>query len=66
MQRSPLAFLQSAVVKPILCCAIAACSLDHKDANNSVMKFITEFVKAASSKDVSNQTILKTKLIEKF
>ena len=54
MQRSPLAFLQSAVVKPILSCAIAACSLDHKDANNSVMKFITEFVRAASSKDVSH------------
>ena len=53
IQRSPLTFLQSNMVKSILCCAIAACSLDHKDANSSVMKFITEFIRAATSKDVS-------------
>lgn len=54
IQRAPLPFLQSVAIKPVLMCAIAACSLDHKDANASVMKFITEFVKASSSKDVSD------------
>ncbi|WAR09032.1 TNPO3-like protein [Mya arenaria] len=51
IQRAPLALLQSVAAKPVLMCAIAACSLDHKDANASVMKFITEFVKAATHKD---------------
>ena len=46
-------FLQSAAAKPVLMCAIAACSLDHKEANASVMKFVTEFVKASKTKDVS-------------
>lgn len=53
IQKAPLLFLQSAAAKPVLMCAIAACSLDHKEANASVMKFITEFVKASKVKDVS-------------
>lgn len=51
IQRAPLPFLQSVIAKAVLCCAIAACSLDHKDANASVMKFIIELVKAATNKD---------------
>ncbi|KAL4233679.1 Transportin-3 [Mactra antiquata] len=51
IQRAPLPFLQSVAMKPVLMCAIASCSLDHKDANMSVMKFITELIKAASSKE---------------
>lgn len=39
------------MVKPILCCAIAACSLDHRDANASVMKYLTDFVKCATEKE---------------
>lgn len=39
LQRCPLPFLQSTIVTPILQCALLACTLDHKDANLSVMKF---------------------------
>lgn len=39
LQRSPVEFLQSAVVTPIMQCALLACTLDHRDANLSVMKF---------------------------
>ncbi|XP_046572522.1 transportin-3-like [Haliotis rubra] len=51
IQRSPASFLQSQMAKPLLCCAIAACSLDHKDANASVMKFLTDFIKCAREKE---------------
>ena len=54
IQRSTLAFLQSNMAKPLLCCAIAACSLDHKDANASVMKFLTDFIKCAHQKEVTS------------
>lgn len=63
IQRSPLSFLQGHVVKSILCCAIAACSLDHKDANSSVMKFITEFIRAASSKDENDDFEARSTLV---
>ena len=51
-QRAPVAFLQCPVIKALLCCAIAACSLDHKDANSSVTKFLTELCKAGREKEV--------------
>lgn len=39
LQRCSIPFLQSAIVSPIIRCALLACTLDHKDANLSVMKF---------------------------
>jgi transportin-3 len=51
-QRSPVAFLKSPMAKPLFCCAIAACSNDHKDANASVTKFLTELIKLAWEKQV--------------
>ncbi|CAH1799403.1 unnamed protein product [Owenia fusiformis] len=50
-QRAPLPFLQHTMMKPILCCAIAACSLDHRDANASVMKFLSELIRIAHQDD---------------
>ena len=52
IQRAPLAFLQCSVCKPLFCCAIAACSLDHKEASASVMKFLAGFMKSATDKKV--------------
>ena len=45
-------FLQSSVVKSIICCAIAAVAVDHRDANASVTKFLSEFAKSARDKEV--------------
>ena len=55
IQKSPVTFLQCAVIKPLLCCAIASLSLDHREANASVTKFLTELVKSArkGEKEVS-------------
>lgn len=40
IQRSPINFLLSPIVSPIIQCATLACTLDHRDANMSVMKFL--------------------------
>jgi len=57
VQRCPLSFLQSGSVKPLLACAIAGCALDHKEANYSVTKFLSELSKTARDKEVSQQSI---------
>ncbi|CRK91246.1 CLUMA_CG004926, isoform A [Clunio marinus] len=44
IQRMPLHFLQSPIVSPIIQCATLACTLDHRDANASVMKFISNLL----------------------
>ncbi|XP_070539739.1 transportin-3-like [Ptychodera flava] len=44
LQRCPVSFLQSQVVVPILQCALAATSLEHRDANASVMKFFRDLI----------------------
>ncbi|KAI9585971.1 transportin-3 [Glossina fuscipes] len=41
----PLPFLQSALVTPIFQCALLACTLDHREANSSVMKFFCNLLK---------------------
>ncbi|KAK3585736.1 hypothetical protein CHS0354_020305 [Potamilus streckersoni] len=63
VQRSPVPFLQSVVAKPIICCAIAACSLDHKDANASVMKFLNDFLKCANTKEDKGDFDLRRSLV---
>lgn len=44
IQRMPIHFLQSPIVAPIIQCATLACTLDHRDANMSVMKFLTNLL----------------------
>lgn len=44
IQRLPLHFLQSPIVAPIIQCATLACTLDHRDANMSVMKFLSNLL----------------------
>ena len=51
-QRTPVALLQCPVMKPILCCAVAGCSIDHREANASITKFLSELIKTASDKKV--------------
>ena len=52
MLRTPITFLQCSTVKMLLKCAIAGCCLDHKDANESVTKFLVEFIKTARQQEV--------------
>ncbi|XP_013416764.1 transportin-3 [Lingula anatina] len=55
IQRAPQVILQSPVAKPVLMCGVAACPLDHKEANASVMKFLTELIRAGREKEKSSE-----------
>lgn len=44
IQRAPIEFLQCAALPHIIQCALLACSLDHKEANTSVMKFFYDLI----------------------
>lgn len=44
IQRMPLHFLQSPILAAIIQCATLACTLDHRDANMSVMKFLSNLL----------------------
>ncbi|KAK2184268.1 hypothetical protein NP493_274g00025 [Ridgeia piscesae] len=63
-QRTPVALLQCPVMKPVLCCAIAACSLDHREANASVTKFLSELIKTASVKEDKDDFETRRSLVE--
>lgn len=44
LQRAPIPLLHSPAIRSIVDCAIMACSLDHRDANSSVMKFFYDLL----------------------
>lgn len=46
-------FLQSPVLEVIIRCSITAVSLDHKEANASVMKFLLDLLLCGKSKKVT-------------
>lgn len=53
IQRSPVTLLRSQVVIPILQWAIASTTLDHRDANSSVMRFLRDLIHTGVANDVS-------------
>lgn len=53
IQRSPVTLLRSQVVIPILQWAIASTTLDHRDANCSVMRFLRDLIHTGVANDVS-------------
>jgi transportin-3 len=63
VQKAPLAFVQSPVVKPLFLCAIAGCALDHKEANLSVTKFLAEFIKTARPREGKEESEPERRLI---
>lgn len=44
LQKLPFDFLKSSSIEPVIQCGLLACSLDHRDANSSVMKFFCDLV----------------------
>lgn len=69
MQKLPIAFLQSPCMVSLLECALASVSLDHKDANASVMKFFHEILNFDDKdEDVEKHTVRKqvvTQILER-
>lgn len=59
VQRSPVTLLSSSIIVHIIQCAIAATSLDHRDANCSVMKFVRDLIHTGVANDVSHRLNLR-------
>lgn len=61
IQRCGVPFLQSAIVEPTMQCAMLACTLDHRDANLSVMKFFYNLLSCGRNRSESrSQTAVTT------
>lgn len=56
IQRCGAAFLQSAIVAPTIQCAMLACTLDHRDANLSVMKFFYNLLSCGRPDERKNRS----------
>uniref|UniRef100_A0AAG5CVM2 Transportin-3 n=1 Tax=Anopheles atroparvus TaxID=41427 RepID=A0AAG5CVM2_ANOAO len=52
IQRAPMQFLQSMLVTPIIQCGLLACTLDHRDANVSVMRFFCSLLRHDRASDL--------------
>nr|CAD7573032.1 unnamed protein product [Timema californicum] len=63
IQRSPVAFLQSAALTPIIQCGLLACTLDHRDANASVMKFFFDLIHCGRIHEEREDHELRQKLV---
>ncbi|KAM4570059.1 transportin-3 isoform 1-T1 [Odontesthes bonariensis] len=63
VQRSPITLLSSSIIVHIIQCAIAATSLDHRDANCSVMKFVRDLIHTGISNDHEEDFEVRKRLI---
>uniref|UniRef100_A0A8C9C704 Transportin 3 n=1 Tax=Phocoena sinus TaxID=42100 RepID=A0A8C9C704_PHOSS len=63
IQRSPVTLLRSQVVIPILQWAIASTTLDHRDANCSVMRFLRDLIHTGVANDHEDDFELRKELI---
>lgn len=70
MQRAPLPFLQSSALPHIVQCALLACSLDHKEANTSVMKFFYDLISTGkickNQPDFEQRKVMVTRILEEY
>lgn len=51
LQRNPAAFLHSPALPAIFDCAMQAAALDHRDANASVMQFLSELIHTTRTRE---------------
>ena len=51
LQRTPSAFLRSPALTAIFDCSVRASTLDHRDANSSVMQFMSELIHSARTRE---------------
>uniref|UniRef100_A0A3Q1B408 Transportin-3 n=1 Tax=Amphiprion ocellaris TaxID=80972 RepID=A0A3Q1B408_AMPOC len=63
VQRSPVTLLSSSIIVHIIQCAIAATSLDHRDANCSVMKFVRDLIHTGVANDHEEDFEVRKRLI---
>lgn len=70
LQRAPKSFLQSSSITHIIQCALLACSLDHKEANTSVMKFFCDMINTGKTgkdqTDFEERKGMVTRILEEY
>ena len=64
LQRAPVPYLQTEFMKSILECALLSITLEHKDANASVMKFFCDLLHAGRSKVDKEDFSVRSKLVK--
>lgn len=64
LQRAPVQMLQSPSMPAILQCALLACTLDHKEANLSVMKFFCDLIHSGRSCPKYNDFEVRKHLVQ--
>ena len=52
LQHAPMVFLTSAIAPTIIQCSLVACSLNHRDAFSSVMKFYRDLMQLHCKEDI--------------
>lgn len=70
LQRAPIAFLQCVSLVHILQCALSAATLDHKEANMSVMKFFYDLINQGqvgrNQPDYNERKILVKRILDEY
>lgn len=66
LQRSPIPFLQCPALMHILQCALLASTLDHKEANMSVMKFFYDLINQAQCGQQQFDFKVRKELVERI
>ena len=65
MQRCPYEFIDSPIFSPIMTLAVTALNLDHRDANLSVTKFLSEFVAISHKPQIPNLTETNASIVNR-
>ncbi|XP_031829291.1 transportin 3 isoform X2 [Nomia melanderi] len=66
LQRAPIPFLHSAIIGSIIDCALMACSLDHRDANVSVMKFFYDLLHCGRNHENRSDYSMRRELVQRI
>ena len=64
LQRAPVPYLQTEFIKSILECALLSATLEHRDANASVMKFFFDLLHAGRTKEENADFDTRSRLIK--
>lgn len=63
LQRSPIAFLQCSALPSIIQCALLSSTLDHKEANMSVMKFFYDMIHCGRTGEQTAEAEMRKQLV---
>ena len=64
LQRAPVPYLQTEFLKSVLECALLSATLEHRDANASVMKFFYDLLHAGRARESTADHSVRSKLVK--